>query len=50
MNDAKIDSIYRQIQNASQDYSVINDESVGIDFGDITGDADNEVLYVAVAG
>jgi len=47
MNDAKIDSIYRQIQNASQVYSVINDEFVGIDFGDITGDADNEVLSVS---
>jgi len=47
MNDAKIDSVYRQIQNASQVYSVINDEFVKIDFGDITGDADNEVLYVS---
>jgi hypothetical protein len=46
MNDAKIDSIYRQIQNASQVYGVECDEFVNIDFSDINGTAENEVLYI----
>lgn len=47
MNDAKVASIYRQILNASSFYSVDNDEFVKIDFSDITGDVDNQVLYVS---
>ena len=46
MNDAKVASVYRQILNASSFYSVDNDEFVNIDFSDITGVADNQVLYI----
>lgn len=46
MNDAKVASVYRQILNASSFYSVDNDEFVNIDFSDITGRADNQVLDI----
>jgi len=47
MNDAKVASIYRQILNASQFYGVDSDEFINIDFSDINGTAENEVLYVS---
>ena len=47
MNDAKVASIYRQILNATQFYGVDSDEFVNVNFSDITGDADNEVLCIA---
>jgi len=46
MNDAKVASVYRQILNASQFYGVDSDEFVNIDFSDINGTAENEVLYI----
>ena len=46
MNDAKVTSVYRQILNASQFYGVDSDEFVNIDFSDINGTAENEVLYI----
>ena len=46
MNDAKVASVYRQILNASKVYGVDSDEFVNIDFSDINGTAENEVLYI----
>jgi len=47
MNDAKVASIYRQILNATQFYGVDSDEFVNVNFSDINGTAENEVLCIS---